>query len=113
MAETVAITAVRTVTRRIDATDSQGSVKEGVNPVGPETRVIRVMYKYDETLKLKDINRSQVVHSHDFDLSFCKLFMFSTIGPYHDNRQKTNKQINTIWYNTSWDNETTLGFNRR
>ena len=56
MAEIVSITAVKTVTRRIDATDSQGNVKEGVNLDGPEPRVIRVMYNYDETLKLKDIN---------------------------------------------------------
>ena len=51
MAEIVSITAVKTVTRRIDATDSQGSVKEGVNMDGPEPLVIRVMYIFDETLK--------------------------------------------------------------
>ena len=93
MAEIVSITAVKTVTRRIDATDSQGSVKEGVNLDGPEPRVIRVMYNYEETLKWKDINRSQVVHRHDFDLSFCKLFMLSTIGPDND-KPYTNKQTN-------------------
>ena len=56
MGETVSLPSVKTVTRRIDATDSQGNVKEGVNLNGPEPRVIRVMYNYDETLKLKDIN---------------------------------------------------------
>ena len=47
MGETVSITAVKTVTRRIDATDLQGSVKEGVNLDGPEPRVIKVTYQLD------------------------------------------------------------------
>ena len=51
MEKTVSLTAVKTVTWPGDVTDSQGSVKEGVNMDGPEPLVIRVMYIYDETLK--------------------------------------------------------------
>lgn len=111
MAEIVSITAVKTVTRRIDATDSQGNVKEGVNLDGPEPRVIRVMYNYDETLKLKDINRSQVVHRHDFDLLYVNCLCFQPLVHITINPKQTNKQINKIWYNASLDNETTSGFN--
>ena len=92
MGGTVSITAVKTVTRRIDATDSQGSVKEGVNLDGPGPRVIRVMYNYDEILKLKDINRSQVVHRHVSICHFVNCLCFQPLVHITIIHKQTNKQ---------------------
>ena len=47
MGLTVSINAVKTVTRRADVTDLQGSVKEGVNLDRSEPCVIKVLYTFD------------------------------------------------------------------